>query len=394
MADRYPPRPALVLLLGLAVVLGGCEINSGNPAGFDLTGRGPDTVLSDTLVVTGADTSWAVPLPLEAASRMLVGRIGGFEAVTLISFTDLPADAIVEEAALQLRRATGISEIDEPANLVLSVHPVTVDWDSTWSNEDLPSLTTDPVVDVFSMAWNAASDTIGFGLPTTLVQSWVDDGAAAARGVALLPDLAATWVLAIHSSETTSGTSRRPRLRLRWRPAGGGTSRIETFPVDQDLHLVSYSALPAPGELWLARGAAWRTLLTFDLSGLPPEATVNRALLRLHIFPDDGVAPPYGIGVSRPASATPWDLPPLDMVVAGTSASAVAVSGSDSTATIVVNRPLGSIVSAGQTDTGLLLFATSEFTSIGMLKLTDATAPPEKRARLEIIYSLPPGSTP
>jgi hypothetical protein len=378
----------------LALLVAGCDLASDNPAGFEYTGRGPSAVLTDTLYATGADTTWSVPVPLRGADRVLVGRFEGFTAVTLIRFEGLPEDAVVQEAALSFQRRTSFTAVDDPGALIVDIQPVTSPWDSTWTGADLGSLTLDPPVDNFSLTF-ATTDTVGFAVPTALVQSWVDDPMAARLGLALTTLPTAPWLVTLYSNESsTSSSGRRPRLRIRYAPAGGGSTRIETVFASLDLSLVTFDNTPPPDELWLARGASYRTLLNFDISGIPPEATINRAVLRLGIIPGTALGAPLGMAAALPATRDPWALPAFDMVESGTSTFSVSVIEEDSTAVIVVTNPISELIAGVDRGRGLLLFAASEFTGVGLIRLRDSTAPLDQRARLEVFYSVPPGGTP
>lgn len=374
------------------LLVAGCDLASDNPAGFEYTGRGPSAVLTDTLYATGADTTWSVPLPLRHSDRLLVGRFEGFSAVTLMRFDELPGDAVIQEAALTFQRRTTFTSVEDPGALIVDIQPVTSPWDSTWTGADLASLTLDPPVDNFSLTFDAESDTVGFAVPSALVQSWVDDPMAARLGLALTTLPTAPWFVTLYSDESsTSSSGRRPRLRIRYAPAGGGSSRIETVFAGLDLSLVTFENTPPPDELWLARGASYRTLLTFDISGIPPEATINRAVLQLGIIPGTALGAPLGLAVALPATRDPWAVPPLDMVESGTSTFAVSVAEEDSTAAIVVTGPFSELIAGVDRDRGLLLFTANEFAGVGLIRLRDSTAPIDERARLEVVYSVPPG---
>jgi hypothetical protein len=395
-ADGSCGRLALLALLALAGAAG-CEININNPAGFDFTGRSPSLVVTDTLSVTGADTSWAIDLPLHTSDRLFVGRHGGFQGVVLLRFSDLPADAVVQDARLTFYRRAAHADEEEPAALDLAIAPLTVDWDTTWTGARLGEVTTGAEAASVAVLYTTTADTFGLTLPNTLVQTWVDDptGAAARRGLALTAPTDATWLLQLDAGDDHYLYSqRRPRLRLRWVPAEGGSSRISVVYPELDLSLLTLTGTPDPGEFWITRGAAWRCLITFDLSGLPAGATINRAVLRLGVSTTDGVALPFGFTAALPLGAAPWTLLPSQMFDSATVSSAVSVAEGDSTVSLLVTRALGAYLTSDRSALGLVVLAYAEGSGIGRVTVLDATAPADRRARLDLIYSVPPGGAP
>lgn len=395
--DRDRPRqrtyPA-ALAAALLVLAAGCEINVNNPAGFDFTGRGPSTVLTDTLGATGADTSWALEYPLHRGDRLFVGRHQGFEAVTLLRFLDLPADAVIEEARLTLYRRAANASGETPLGLTLSVRPVTVDWDTTWTGERLGDLAYDPLIDSIAIPFEVTADTFGFDLPAALVQTWSDDPTAVGprRGLALTAPSDAPWLLQLDAGDTDFLFSqRRPRLRVRWHPAAGGSSRITVVYPDLDHSLVHLTGTPAAGELWVARGAPWRTLVTFDLSLLPDGATVSRAVLRLPVLATDQVGLPVALAAGLPVGPDPWNLSSTDMLEVNTLSSGISVVEGDSTVALLVTRALAAYLRGDRSQSGLLVLGVGESSGIARLRLGDATVSEGERARLEVVYAVPPG---
>ena len=393
------PRRGRLTLLALLALGGavGCEINVNNPAGFDFTGRDPSSVVTDTLSVTGADTSWASDFPLHTSDRLFVGRHGGFQGVVLLRFSNLPAGAVVQDARLTFYRRTANAQDEEPIALELALAPLTVDWDTTWTGSRMGEVTTGAAVASVAVPYTATADTFGLTLPNALIQAWVDDptGPAARRGLALTAPTDATWLLQLDAGDDYYLYSqRRPRLRLRWVPAGGGSSRISVVYPERDLSVLTVNGTPDPGELWVTRGAAWRSLITFDLSGLPAGATINRAVLRLGVRTTDGVALPFAFSAALPAGAAPWTLGLSEMLDSATVSSSITVAEGDSTVSLLVTRALGADLTSDRSALGLVVLAYAEGSGIGRVTILDATAPADRRARLDLVYSVPPGGTP
>ncbi len=165
-AERNAVGGALLFTFLLMI---GCSINSSNPAGFEFTGRDQSDVLTDTLTVTGADTSWSVPLRLDSSIRLFVGAYEGFESLALMRFTDLPAGAEIVDAILILR-GHSITAADDSTEITLEISPISSEWDTTWTAEDRPGLVLGSAVSQRTVLFDAVLDTIGFALPTDLVQ--------------------------------------------------------------------------------------------------------------------------------------------------------------------------------------------------------------------------------
>jgi len=372
-------------------------LGADNPAGFEYTGRGPSSILSDTLTVTGSDTTWMVDLSLEESPRLFVGEFGGYEAAALLRFANFPIGAQVVQAWLIFQGVEANASGDSTDTIDLSLYRVTAVWDSSWTGKDLPGLSSGlgELLAETQIPLSATADTLGFSMPTDLVQSWVDDAASAARGVALVADSPAPFFLHLDSADAPTGRwASRPKLKFRYVPSGGGNVREEELTPAMDLSLVTFANIPTGGELWVGRGYPYRTLLTFDVSHIPVGITVNRAVLRLGVRPNEAITDEVVIVAALPLSQEPWDLMIHETMTLGTMSSSVAVALSDSTASLVVTRAAAAHFPQNLPQLGLMLVAVGEGSGIGMIKLWDSTAESQKLARLEIIYSLPSGVTP
>ncbi len=376
------------------VLLIGCSMGADNQAGFEYTGRGPSSILSDTLTVTGTDTTWMVDLSLEESPRLFVGEFGGYEAAALIRFADFPVGAQVVQARLIFRGVEADASGDSTDTIDLSLYRVTAAWDSSWTGKDLPGLSSGlgELLAEAHIPLSAIADTFSFSMPADLLQSWVDDAASAARGVALMAASPAPFFLHLDSAEALRDG--RPKLKLRYVPSGGGNVREEELTPAMDLSLVTFADAPTVDELWVGRGTPYRTLLTFDVSHFPTGITVNRAVLRLGVRQNEAVTDGVAIVAALPLSQEPWYLMINETMTPGTTSYSTLVALSDSTASLVVTSAAAAHFPKNLPQLGLMLVAVGEGSGIGMIKLWDSTAESQKLARLEIIYSLPSGMTP
>jgi hypothetical protein len=383
----------------LIVLTAGCSINADNPAGYEYTGRGPSSILTDTLVVTGSDTTWAVDLSLEKSPLLFVGEFGDYRAAALLRFSGFPEGAQIQTSRLVMHGIRADASGDSTDTITLNLYRVTSTWDSTWGGDELESLNSildlEEVLDQINIPLSATADTIGFSLPVDLVQSWAEDAGQAALGVALVADTGAPFFLHLDSadaSRTRSGF--RPQLRFDYVHPTGGDVRDESLEPNMDLSMVSFSPTPAADELWVGRGSPYRTLLTFDISQIPAGITVNRAVLRLGVRMGEGVTEEISVVAALPLSSEPWNLPVTETMTHGTTSLIANVTLSDSTASLVVTRAVAVHLPRELPQLELMVVAVGEGSGIGMIVLWDSTAQSLDLARLEIIYSLPSGVTP
>ncbi len=370
------------------VLLIGCSMGADNPAGFEYTGRGPSSILSDTLTVTGADTTWMVDLSLEESPRLFVGEFGGYEAAALIRFANFPVGAQVVQARLIFQGVEADASGDSTDTIDLSLYRVTAAWDSSWTGKDLPGLSSGlgELLAEAHIPLSAIADTFGFSMPADLLQSWVDDDDSAARGVALMAASPAPFFLHLDSAEALRDG--RPKLKFRYVPSGGGNVREEELTPAMDLSLVTFADAPTVDELWVGRGTPYRTLLTFDFPDTLAGATINRAVLRLGVRQNEAVTDSMEIVAVLPLSPEPWDLMINETMTPGTMSLPAKIRLSDSTASLIVTGAAAAHFPRNLPQLGLMLVAVGEGSGIGMIKLWDSTAESQKLARLEIIYSL------
>lgn len=381
----------------ILILSSGCSLTADNPAGIDFSGRGPNSIMTDTLVVTGADTSWTYNLSLELSPILMVGEFSGYEAAALLRFTGYVDGANVVTAKLILNGVTTDTDGDSTDTITLNLHRVIAEWDSSWSGDELGGLPAilGEVLSSRQIQLSAASDSFAFSIPSDVVQSWVDDAGEAVKGVALVATSPAAFLIQFDSDNAISTRAGlRPHLEYEYIHPDGGDLRADSKEAAMDLSLVSFSGVPASDELWVGRGVPYRSLLTFDTSTIPAGITVNRAQLNLGIKADEGINEQISIIAALPLSEDPWNLPVDGTVTSGTNSLSVTVALSDSAASMVVTSALRKYFEQDLQQLGLMLFTIGEGSGVGLAKLWDSSATPDNRATLQIIYSLPSGITP
>ncbi|MFO7768273.1 MAG: hypothetical protein R6W82_04885 [bacterium] len=380
------------VLVALLVVGGGCSINADNPAGFEYAGRGPSVVEVDSFTVTGEDTTWAAEFRWDDVELIAAGSFHGYHALSLIRFTGLPEGAAVQGARLILRRRTTTASTDSTRLLTLSVRPVSTDWDSTWWGDDASRLTVGSSLSQVGVPIVSETDTVGFTLPSSLVQGWVDDEAAARRGLALTAPDDGPFIQFFDSNDAVGGRAGfKPELRLTYVPAGGAENETLSLDASRDLTLFTTDGVPPADELWASRGASWRSVLTFDISAIPASATVNRAELTVQVDTGASVGLPMGIFSGLTDDLMPWALPTSEMLAPGTGTIAYTVSEGDSTVTMGVTRAVETHTRLGRDTLQLLVAASGEATGAGRVVLPNTSAAPVREHQLRVFYSVPPG---
>lgn len=390
-AERNAVGGALLFTFLLMI---GCSINSSNPAGFEFTGRDQSSVRTDTLTVTGADTSWSVPLRLDSSIRLFVGAYEGFESLALMRFTDLPAGAEIVDAIL-IVRGHSITASGDSTEITFEVSPISSEWDTTWTGEDRPGLVLGSAISQRTVLFDAVLDTIGFALPTDLVQGWVDDSVVAARGIAVSAVSPASFLVNLYSSEVSGSTAQRqPRLVITYIPAGESGNKTSTVTAEFDLSLLTYDSAIAAGELWTGRGAPFRTRLTFDVSNISPQATINRAVLKIGIRSELTLGAPLTVVAALSLYDEPWTVSDDTVIDEFSLGFAASVGESDSTLSMVITQTVASHIIRDEHLMHILIVTSHENIGVGLIRFWDSSAAPEQRATIVLTYSLPPGGTP
>jgi hypothetical protein len=226
------------------------------------------------------------------------------------------------------------------------------------------------------------ADSTLFSLPDSLVQRWLDE-----------PETNNGLLLRVQQSGrarflAASGTGlineNGPRLQLFLTVAD--STRTSNVFATNDAYLTDFRGSMMPG-IGVGSEPFLRSVLHFDVSSIPQNASINRAELRL--VPRQVVAPiePMRLELRRVVS------PPLG-------ANTVFASGSLDTLTIQADstvllsrQALASVVRIWQADStlnlGLGLQVSRPRANLGFVVFGDATAPPDDQPSLRIIFTPP-----
>jgi len=177
-------------------------------------------------------------------------------------------------------------------------------------------------------------------------------------------------------------------------PAGESGNKTSTVTAEFDLSLLTYDSAIAAGELWTGRGAPFRTRLTFDVSNIPPQATINRAVLKIGIRSELTLGAPLTVVAALSLYDEPWTVSDDTIIDEFSLGFAASVGESDSTLSMVITPTVASHIIRDEHLMHILIMTSHENIGVGLIRFWDSSAAPELRATIELTYSLPPGGTP
>ena len=383
-------RLLITTALGL-MVLNGCTTKKGNPVGLDIFQRDQfGEELDLTLYATSSDTFYYEDVQSGLSGSLLLGSRHGREFQTFhrIQVSDLPDSSTVDSAIVYLF-------IQETLGDSLQIAPPQV-WEvnGTWHEEEIINQTVideglqGPALNMEPFIINP--DTLSFRLPVEFLQKWVDDSLEADKGFMLsyAPQDDGN-ILRLFASDFGSNNG---YIHL--------YSHRDTTKSDKkcfflnDAFVSQYEINADRDHLWIHDGINYRSYLYFDLSAVPPNATINYAEFNLWVdtlqsWPDN--TPELAVQTLRVNSEF---LPGSGAIpeVAEESMHA-ALLAKDSLAMAMTTQVQG-WTSGFQENHGFVLVGSSENAFWASRSFYSTTADSAHRPKLRLIYSLPPvGST-
>jgi hypothetical protein len=312
----------LAAALGLGLLAGaGCseEPTVGNSLVADLPLTG--FVTKDTTIAAAAGNAYRTYVPQDGLLN-LVGRNGSYSAYLILQFSAawLPDrdTASVFGASLRLRSATwaGISG----APFGFTVHRITRAWSPytlTWD-----SVGADPIASGFceaavrgTFAGVVGLDSAEFSLDTAMVREWLQTTTPSTTtqfGIILLPS--SQTQDGVHGFKEFSESSTLADLPTLTIVAGNSAGTIldtNTYRIGFDTFVGTDSHPTGPtDDLIMQGGVHYRSLLSFDVSGIPRGAIINRATLTLA---QDVSASQISAFITDPAIASHMPLDTTDL---------------------------------------------------------------------------------
>ncbi|MFH1006530.1 MAG: DNRLRE domain-containing protein [Candidatus Latescibacterota bacterium] len=374
-----------VCVVGTLAVFGGlagCASEEGSPVGASLLiGRDFGEVVSKGPIETAQDSSYRAAVSM-GQGKNLVGRAAGLTARALLIFpasvfSDAVRNAQLEEATLELifdRTYGSESGTDE---FELALYPVTSDWSEEGVLSDTPP-TYDPVAVWSSSVSAAQSDTIRCVLPISRVQGWVNSTSEGNFGLLIAPasPLTASFIKWFGSTEVGPA----PALRIRYTAAGKVDSTV-VHPAEDAILVDRALPLATEGNLIVAEGDIYRTLLLFDLPEVDSLVTVNSAVLTLEVDPERSPGTLMTLE-AWPVIAASWEQEAQRVAFVGDPPHAV-IGDTTTALSLDVRLMVQDWLRAPARNAGILLRSAGEQESIFSILL--------ENPRLSITYSEPPG---
>jgi len=305
---RGPVKQPLLLIL-VAILIAGCEPQTGYPLGGGLNDR-PDQEIQTLILEPGpgwADTGYYGYGNTNGALTNAVGRVDDTLVRCLVNFKveDLP-DEVTSESLYRARveyyyaKSPGVANWRpfSQGDLTVDVYAVTGEWEhdeATWLKRTTDEDWDDPGADYDGPFGSFVLDEppTGYGEirsfdVTSLVAWWLDNPDEENGLLLKAQDEGAARVVKEFYSDDIDNSSNRPHLVVVWE-SSTGQKREASLEAWQDVVIADDLSQPdsrvygSSAELPLCAtfGTGGRLVFNFDLSELPAEATVNLAELEL-----------------------------------------------------------------------------------------------------------------
>lgn len=388
MAENFKILLKSIALAGIlatsTLAVSGCADDPSPVGSFLLPGSDLVSVDDTTIVVRQTSGEKAVPFSFTTLrSTIALGKSEGFEAWAFLHFFGLPDslnNATLQSAEVRLQKVYYVG--DSLGTLSLSVHKALSEW-----NRDsfvFDSLSTPGIFDPSGSSPSIVEDneSIHFSVDTTIVREWIKAVSDTSRrnfGIALEPKAGSTVIRGFRSGSTDS-VNERPVLTIRY--IMSGSARVDTLVVtsvlDKFVAGMSDTTFLRDSTLVPARGgAAYRGVISVDVSPVPAHAAIHNATLDLTF---DGASSRLAQGQQRSLLALYGGV--LNPIQTGDPLS------SDSTVYRFNVTEFVQAMVRGVGDSKIRLAVHDEENSVSLFMMHgSAAADPAKRPKITILYS-------
>jgi hypothetical protein len=269
------------------------------------------TLSSIELEETFRDTTAATG----ASAILSLGLFDNREARILLKYENIPDTLLIVGASIVLFTRNVIGESMQP--FTATIHQVTNDWeefsvtDETFQNSFdanvLGTASIFPTVgDTSAVDSLAAVEAvrIDFDNPQ-LVIDWVDSTSMVDNYGVLINFSNSNFIKDFFS---INNDANQPRLELYF--LRNGSERDTTFTVaSADAFLVRSLTEPSVGPLYVDNVFSRQSIVKFDLSSIPRESTINKAILQLNVKRENSILTNDGVAIQIIRLAEPFIAP-------------------------------------------------------------------------------------
>lgn len=242
-----------------------------------------DLVRVDTTTVAAASgTTFRKRVSTGSSGNLLVGKVLGYEARSLLSFSTIPdtlKSATVLSANLVLKPAYRFGPTENI--LSFSVYKMNTGWTEAGVRWDSVGTTSyEPTIrGEFAKAF-ADSDSVSVTLDPNLVSGWFQAaGSEPIYGVVLVPTNESKTIVGFNSFQSAQ-TSKIPYLIVKY--SKGGTESTISFSAGQDAFVANIDNLASdPSLIYVQAGVAYRSIVKLDFSTIPQHVGIHDATLEL-----------------------------------------------------------------------------------------------------------------
>ncbi len=397
---RWPParslrgevigRLAVLACVAAAALLAACSEDEENPVGAGELPQLSDSIQEVFLVPVSIETFETPTEDRVFGDTLVVAHDlpdpSGFESRLLVRFALTISDTTSGPITVDSARVRLVVTDVTPDSLPFVMNRVTEAWSEaevTWTERmfgipwSQPGATFDPTPVLEGVV---VADSTFLSLPDSLVQRWLDEPET---NNGLLLRLQTAGRARLLAASTTGLISENgPRLRLFFSAAD--SSRVTNVFATNDAYVTEFRGAVLPG-IGVGNEPFLRSVLKFDLSGIPKTASINLAELRL--VPRQVVAPLNSMRLELRRVVSPSL--GANTVFSGGALDTVTIRP-DSTITLS-RQALASVVRVWQADStlnlGLGLQVTRPRANLGFAVFGDASAAPDDRPRLRLIFT-------
>ncbi len=379
------------LLSAAAGFLLSCSGNDSSPVGLDFLQRANiGTEARRVFEASPGDTTFKNRVSTLSSTYLYFGQYGAVEARTLVLFDTMTVANAPDSLVLVFDTPVIVAEKDGSGSIMIHVHAVTGDWtgetvtwdafDPGWIGAEIAAKTvrTTDITD--------STETLRIKLPAEWAAGLVDPVARTVPYGLLVSADPADGIILVHSGEVTgaNGASVGATLMLY---AGGDSSTVSYL---NDAFIAS-ADLPFPSDrLFAVSGVSMRSWFRFPVSGIPENATINRAFLTLHedaSFSFPPVESPTYLYLYNITDSL-WTAPdvPLDSTYYISSTS----SPGDSTRVFNITTIVQLWIAKLLDNNGLALTGMKETSDVAGAAFYGSRADSLLRPSLEVFYTTPP----